>query len=496
MNTHLLDNLKKTDIQRKNKLLFTVILISVVLAVLVDIAIKQPLALILTIAISGTMFLGILGVLIKINKFVTKIPYVSVVGLSLVLFVIMESSESILMLIMPIFLLTSVAIYNMRSVLTIGSGLGLVQSITYIYMKHEVLELDSRIIATYFLLLLLIILTLFFQSTVVLKMNQDIRDLQEAAAVSYQQQQKQVQEIESNSVTISENIKSIRGQGEEQMQSFNEMAVAVSEISSGMQTQSEAASTITESVETLNRVAQQLIHSATSLNAQTDETSSASTSGSQTVEGLLTTILEFQTSIGAMSLTMNQLVGKINETNKFADSIQAIASQTNLLALNASIEAARAGESGKGFAVVATEIRKLAEQTSLTANQISQNLAAVNENTLETQTQMSENATKMDDSVKMTKDTISVFTQITEAVSKLNATVKEFEEMTSDLGNSSSRIETTITEFAAVIEETSASLEEIAASIDTQNNQNQLLVTSIQETDQASERLMNLYKES
>ena len=113
--------------------------------------------------------------------------------------------------------------------------------------------------------------------------------------------------------------------------------------------------------------------------------------------------------------SMDHLVENTKKIQDIITIIKQISSQTNLLALNASIEAAHAGDAGLGFAVVAGEVKKLSEETSTAASNISSMLTSIMNESYKTQNEIKKSIELIDEETSMfkkTSDTINELIQM------------------------------------------------------------------------------------
>jgi len=154
--------------------------------------------------------------------------------------------------------------------------------------------------------------------------------------------------------------------------------------------QSEAGAAVAAAVEQLTVSIAQVDDHANSADTQAEGGASQASQALAMIDGAARTIANISDRLAASSETMGRLEDSANGISNIIEVIREIADQTNLLALNAAIEAARAGEQGRGFAVVADEVRRLAERTANSTQEITGMIGGVQDSAREAIARMRE----------------------------------------------------------------------------------------------------------
>lgn len=255
---------------------------------------------------------------------------------------------------------------------------------------------------------------------------------------------------------------------QEAASAMTEIAKTVDEIAKGASEQAQEAQQGVHVVDKLSEQINFVYENYNHIMSETTKISDLNTIGLESVTTLRDKSEEnFKTSEKIFSV-VEKLTNTTKDIGLFVESIENIAEQTNLLALNAAIEAARAGDAGRGFAVVAEEVRKLADQSRKSTEEIINLMQSIQEESQQAIKAMEIMRKVSQDQNEAVNRTNYAFNDIANAITSIVKQIKEVNTAITKMQSDKDEVISAIESISSVSQQTAASSEEVAATTEHQ----------------------------
>jgi methyl-accepting chemotaxis protein len=300
--------------------------------------------------------------------------------------------------------------------------------------------------------------------TILVKNNDELGQLSNSFNKMKESLHTVIMEVNEKSETLAAASEQLSASAEQSGKASEQVVAAIQEVASGAENQNSSLEASAQSLNEMTNNIQQMNEKASFISDVSTDASRLAELGGRSVEKTLKQMNSISSSVTSTDQMIQSLSRKSEDIVKILDVITGIANQTNLLALNAAIEAARAGEHGKGFAVVAEEVRKLAEESSRSANQITNILKEIQTDTKNSVEHISQVKQEVIEGVSVASESHDRFDEILQSMKKIVEEIHEISSTAHSINNGAQLLNVGMDKVKQIAEETNSGTQQIASS--------------------------------
>ncbi|MGF7029407.1 methyl-accepting chemotaxis protein [Paenibacillus mucilaginosus] len=294
--------------------------------------------------------------------------------------------------------------------------------------------------------------------------------------------------VQSSSHLVASSSEQLSASAAQNSKASEHITVTTQELASGTEQQVGKIEDSSEAIAEMTKYTKTIADNTKKMRADVIHASEVSAEGNQAIQEVSRQMNSINANVNGLFDAVKNLNERSNEIEQITNVISGISAQTNLLALNAAIEAARAGEHGKGFAVVANEVRKLAEQSNKSTEQISELIQMIQKDTAHTLQTMEKASGEVMAGLTVVSTAGDSFQNIKQAVQGVVLQIEGISTALQQLAGETENVNSSILEVRTIAKESAASSQNISASTEEQ-------LASMEEITASSQALASLADE-
>ncbi|RFU70996.1 methyl-accepting chemotaxis protein [Peribacillus saganii] len=305
-------------------------------------------------------------------------------------------------------------------------------------------------------------------SRIEIQSNDEIGELAQSFNRMMNKLHQLIQQVASNAEQVAAASEQLTASAEQTSKASEQISSTIQQVATGTESQVRSAAETSQTVNEISIRAQQIAsNSHQAANTATEALDKAG-EGDASIQTAINQMNSINVTVNGLGKVITELGERSKEIGQITEVITGISAQTNLLALNAAIEAARAGEQGKGFSVVAEEVRILAEQSSDSAQQISQLISMIQTETNKAVSSMQQATKEVIGGIEVVETAGISFKQIKHSISDVAGQIKEVSSAVQHMSAGTDQMVHSVKLITEMTEMTSAGTQEVSAATEEQ----------------------------